>query len=45
MLMGYEKQSRLRRAGEGIDEAVEEVRAGGKTPDNTIDDVPLRVRE
>ena len=45
MLMGYEKQRRLRRAGERIDEVLEDVRAGGETPDNTIDDVPLRVRE
>jgi len=43
MLMGYEKQMSLRRAGEEIDKAVEEVRAGSETPDDTIDNVPPRV--
>ena len=38
MLVGCEKQGPLARAGEEIDEAVEDVRAGGETTGNKIDD-------
>ena len=38
MLVGCEKQGPLERAGEEIDEAVEDVRAGGETTGNKIDD-------
>ena len=38
MLAGYEKQRPLERSGEEIDEAVEDVRAGGETAGNQIDD-------
>jgi hypothetical protein len=37
MLMGYEKQL-LERTGAEIEEAVEDVRAGGETTGNKIDD-------
>ena len=39
MLVGYEKQRPLERSGEEIDEVVEDVRAGGETAGNQIDDV------
>ncbi len=38
MLVGCEKQGPLERAGEEIEEAVEDVRAGGETTGNKIDD-------
>ena len=38
MFAGCEKQGPLERAGEEIDEAVEDVRAGGETTGNKIDD-------
>jgi hypothetical protein len=38
LLVGCEKQGPLERAGEEIDEAVEDVRAGGETTANKIDD-------
>jgi hypothetical protein len=38
MLVGCEKAGPLERAGEEIDEAVEDVRAGGETTGNKIDD-------
>jgi predicted small lipoprotein YifL len=38
MLAGCEKQGPLERAGEEIDEAVEDVRAGGETTANKVDD-------
>ena len=38
VLVGCEKQGPLQRAGEEIDEAVEDVRAGGETTGNKIDD-------
>jgi hypothetical protein len=38
MLVGCEKPGPLERAGEEIDEAVEDVRAGGETTGNKIDD-------
>jgi hypothetical protein len=37
-LVGCENQGPLERAGEEIDEAVEDVRAGGETTGNKIDD-------
>lgn len=45
MLVGCEKQGPLERAGEEIDEAVEDVRAGGETTDNKIDDAVDEVRD
>ena len=38
MLVGCEKQGPLERFGEEVDEAVEDVRAGGETTGNKIDD-------
>jgi hypothetical protein len=38
MLVGCEKPGPIERAGEEIDEAVEDVRAGGETTGNKIDD-------
>jgi hypothetical protein len=38
MLVGCEKPGPLERAGEEIDEAVEDARAGGETTGNKIDD-------
>jgi len=38
MLAGCEKEGPLERAAEEIDEAVEDVRAGGETTGNKIDD-------
>ena len=38
MLVGCEKQGPLQRVGEEIDEAVEDVQAGGETTANKIDD-------
>jgi hypothetical protein len=38
MLRGYEKKSSPEGAGEEIDEAVEDVRPGGDTTGNKIDD-------
>jgi predicted small lipoprotein YifL len=44
-LAGCEKQGPIERAGEEIDEAVEDVRAGGETTGNKIDDAVDEVRE
>ncbi len=38
VLLGCEKEGPLERAAEEIDEAVEDVRAGGETTANKIDD-------
>jgi hypothetical protein len=38
MLVGCEKQGPLQRVGEEIDEAVEDVQAGGETTANKVDD-------
>jgi hypothetical protein len=38
LLLACEKQGPLERAGEEIDEAVEDVKAGGETTANKIDD-------
>jgi len=38
LLLACEKQGTLERAGEEIDEAVEDVKAGGETTANKIDD-------
>jgi hypothetical protein len=43
-LFACEKQGPLERAGEEIDEAVEDVRAGGETTGNKIDDAVDDVR-
>jgi predicted small lipoprotein YifL len=43
-LAACEKQGPLERAGEEIDEAVEDVRAGGETAGNKIDDAVDEVR-
>jgi hypothetical protein len=43
MLVGCEKQGPLQRAGEEIDEAFEDVRAGGETTGNKIDDAVDKV--
>lgn len=37
-LLGCEKQGPLERTGEEIDEAVEDIKAGGETTGNKIDD-------
>jgi hypothetical protein len=44
-LAACEKQGPLQRAGEEIDEAVEDVRAGGETTGNKIDDAIDEVRD
>jgi vacuolar-type H+-ATPase subunit H len=38
LLLACEKQGPLERAGEEIDEAVEDIKAGGETTGNKIDD-------
>ena len=38
LLLACERQGTLERAGEEIDEAVEDVKAGGETTGNKIDD-------
>ena len=45
MLAGCEKEGPLERAAEEIDEAVEDVRAGGETTGNKIDDAVDEVRD
>jgi hypothetical protein len=45
MFAGCEKKGVLERAGEEIDEAVEDVRAGGETTGNKIDDAVDEVRD
>ena len=44
-LWACEKQGPLERVGEEVDEAVEDVRAGGETLGNKIDDAADDVRE
>lgn len=38
LLMACEKQGTLEQAGEEIDEAIEDIKAGGETTGNKIDD-------
>ena len=45
VLVGCEKQGPLERVGEEVDEAVEDVRAGGETTGNKIDDAVDEVRD
>jgi hypothetical protein len=45
LLLACEKEGPLERAGEEIDEAVEDIRAGGETTENQIDDAIDEVRE
>ena len=45
MLVGCEKQGPLQRFGEEVDEAVEDVGAGGETTSNKIDDAVDEVRD
>jgi hypothetical protein len=45
LLLACEKQGPLERAGEEIDEAVEDVKAGGETTGNKIDDAIDEARE
>ena len=45
LFAGCEDQGPLERAGEEIDEAVEDVRAGGETTGNQIDDAIDDVRD
>ncbi|HEY5568308.1 MAG TPA: hypothetical protein VIM81_13840 [Gammaproteobacteria bacterium] len=45
LLLACEKEGPLERAGEEIDEAVEDIRAGGETTENQIDDAIDDVRE
>jgi hypothetical protein len=45
VLLGCEKQGPLERVGEEIDEAVEDVRAGGETTGNAVDDAVDEVRD
>jgi hypothetical protein len=44
-LLACEPEGRLERAGEEIDEAIEDVRAGGETTGNRIDDAIDEVRD
>lgn len=44
-LWGCEREGPLERAGEEIDEAVEDVRSGGETTGNAIDDAIDEVRD
>lgn len=44
-LWGCEDQGPLERAGEEVDEAVEDVRAGGETMGNRLDDAVDEVRQ
>jgi hypothetical protein len=45
MLQACEKQGTLERAGEEIDEAVEDIGAGGETTGNKIDDAMDKARD
>jgi hypothetical protein len=45
LLLACEQEGPLERAGEEIDEAVEDIRAGGETTENQIDDAIDDVRE
>ena len=45
LLLACEKQGPLERAGEEIDEAAEDIKAGGETPANKIDDAIDEARE
>ncbi len=45
MLQACEKQGPLERVGEEMDEAVEDIRAGGETTGNKIDDAIDEARE
>jgi hypothetical protein len=45
LLLACEKQGPLERAGEEIDEAVEDVQAGGETTGNKIDDAVDEARK
>lgn len=44
-LLACEKQGPLERAGEEIDEAVEDIKAGGETTGNKIDDAIDKTRK
>ncbi len=44
-LLACEKQGPLERAGEEIDEAVQDIKAGGETTGNKIDDAIDEVRK
>lgn len=45
LLMACEKQGTLEQAGEEIDEAFEDIKAGGETTGNKIDDAIDEARE
>ena len=45
LLLACEKQGPLERAGEEIDEAAEDIKAGGETTANKIDDAIDEARE
>jgi len=45
MLLGCEDQGPMERAGEELDEAAEDIRAGGETLPNRLDDAADQVRE
>jgi hypothetical protein len=45
LLLACEQEGPIERAGEEIDEAVEDIRAGGETTENQIDDAIDDVRE
>jgi len=45
VLVGCEKQGPLERAGEEVDEAVQDVRAGGETIGNKVDDAVDEVKD
>lgn len=45
LLLACEKQGPLERAGEEIDEAVEDIKAGGETTGNKIDDAMDEARK
>jgi hypothetical protein len=45
VLVGCERQGPLERAGEEVDEAVEDVRNGGETLGNQVDDAVDEVRD
>lgn len=45
LLLACDKQGPLERAGEEVDETVEDIRAGGETTGHKIDDAMDEVRE
>jgi hypothetical protein len=45
LLLACEKQGTLEQAGEEIDEAVEDIKAGGETTGNKIDDAIDEVKD